>query len=196
MSFKTKGEPGRRVARYSIGLLLSLAVCRSALPAQQASRVRLGLGIAMQSQDAGAPRSGPAGSISAWIGSNPWVQPRVELGFGGYSLTGEGLLCPSVDYCNGSHGPGGFPELLTLHAGVTLGPQTLPHRGPIVTGGFTYAHGFGTERRHDRDALMPDVGAALRMWGTMFAEARTRWLANWEGGTFRQVSVGVIWRHP
>jgi hypothetical protein len=43
---------------------------------------------------------------------------------------------------------------------------------------------------------MPDAGVELRMWETMFAEVRTRWLGNWEGGTFRQVSVGMIWRHP
>src|SRR4029079_9328285 len=160
----------RRALQYSATVLLGLAVSQSALPAQQITRVRLGLGIAMQSQDAGAPRSGPAGSISAWIGSKPWVQPRVELGFGGYSLTGGGVLCPNTDYCNGNSGPDGFPELLTLHAGVALGPQGLPRRGPIVMGGFTYAHGY---------ALMPDVGAALRMWGTLFAEVRTRWLGNW-----------------
>jgi hypothetical protein len=164
----------------------------SALLAQDTTTVRLGVGFAIQSQTTGQPRSGLAGALSLWFGHHALFRTRLEVGFGGYSLVGGGLLC--ADICR--RGPDGFPELLTGHVGLAVGPQGRPRRVPMLLAGLTAIHGFGNEKRQDRDALVPDLGLAIRLWETTFVEVRQRWLHDWEGGPFSQFSLGLAWRHP
>ena len=135
------------------------------------------------------PRTGLAGALGLWIVRDAWTHSRVELGFGGYSLLGGGLLCPAV-YPSDCGGPGGFPEMLTLSADMMLGRPSQY----FATVGVTAIHGYGNKRRTDRDALAPEVGAGVALGKVLFCEARYRWLPQWEGERFRSLSLTLGWR--
>ena len=124
----------------------------------------------------------------------PRLHGRVEVGFGGYSLVGGGILCPAV-YPSDCGGPGGFPELLTVSGGIVLG-RISPSRGPFVTVGAAAIQGFGNEGRRDRRAITPDIGMGLATGRACFLELRYRALREWEGERFRQLGLGLGWRRP
>lgn len=163
--------------------------------AAQEPRIRPSVALAMQSQDAGGvPRSGAAIGVGAWITGNGRTHGRVEVGFGGYSLVGGGILCPAI-VPSDCGGPGGFPELLTVSGALVIG-QMAPSRGPFVTLGAAAIQGFGNEGRRDRRTITPDIGVGLATGRAWFLEVRYRALSEWEGERFRQYALSLGWRRP
>lgn len=163
--------------------------------AAQGPRIRPTVALAIQSQDAGGvPRSGAALGVGAWITGHGRIHGRVEVGFGGYSLVGGGILCPAI-VPSDCGGPGGFPELLTVSGGLVLG-HIAPSRGPFVTLGAAAIQGFGNEGRRDRRAITPDIGVGVATGRAWFLEVRYRALAEWEGERFEQIGLSLGWRRP
>jgi len=178
--------------RDNVIILLLTAAIPVAAPNAQPPTWRPSVTLSLQGQDAGGvPRNGAAMAVGAWITGAGRIHGRGEVAFGGYSLTGGGILCPQV-YPSNCGGPGGFPELLTISTSLVIG-RLSPMRGPHVSLGLTGIQGFGNVRRHDRRAVTPDAGIGLPMGRTIFVEARYRWLREWEAKPFRQFSLGLGW---
>jgi hypothetical protein len=179
----------------AVSLLLALVlVCASAAAAQRTSGFRPGIALSAQSQDAGGvSRSGGALSLSGWFERQGLLRSRLELGFGGYSLVGGGIVCPASGDCGG---PGGFPELIMGTAGFVLGNVVAGRPAPFAALGLAVIRGVGNVSRRDRTTITPDVGVGVTLTRAMYVEARYRWQSDWERRPFRQFALALGWRRP
>jgi hypothetical protein len=160
----------------------------------QASSIRPTVWLALQDQYAQGEdvRVGGVLAVGVWLGKRSHVRERLELGVGSYSLLHFDVANAAAEV--GSDGPfNGFPAILSLSVATVLRLKQGFSSSPFTSIGFTALRGFGNPRGHSRRAIAPDFGIGYQFDGSVYFEARNRWMSSWDPQPFGQFSLGFGW---